>query len=338
MTISRLRRQPIRNSLLTERAVSSIFTTSQKRDRVLEADFMAVPGCRVGVFASSSGRDGLPSFSDAQTARYGSGPLGVASRAATALHFPPSSFFKKNTSDQARLTATLAGAPLDAIGNSLAASVTSPHGLGPAPAPAIREVRCSSVGAPSENGREFYVGERRDPANGRPTVSDGQFRTGNRQTLTLGRVALGGVRERIIVAVRDGYAESVGTVLKRATARDRSFPGEMQLRGERQLREIAGVGGAKGEVVLIPRLAVGLPANLAVEPYTCRVGEDSISGFLDGNGGRHVLSSVLGHEERNIGAALSIDDRRRAPQSRAANRQLRCEGRLRLSPVMRNCL
>ena len=96
-------------------------------------------------------------------------------------------------------------------------------------------------------------------------------------------------------------------------------------RPSRQLGQVVGVGVAKGELVLVPGLAARLTAGWAAQRDGRGVREDFVPGLLNEDGGLHVLRPVLGHEERNIGPVLHVDNRRRAPRSRAAYRQLRSE-------------
>ena len=134
-------------------------------------------------------------------------------------------------------------------------------------------------------------------------------------------------REIISVVVRDLHAKSVGAIRKSGAARNLSLPSQVKLRGQRQLRQVAGVGATKVQRIQVPGLAAGLTAVLASRNGR-GVGKDFVAGLLNKNVELHIPSAVLGNVKRNIAPALRVDDRRRA-RARAADRQLRRDGRQR---------
>jgi hypothetical protein len=191
--------------VLTKRALPyTIIKHLTFRNNLSEKNFMAVPSCRAAAFAPEPIAPGsrCPVPVQKQTAQSGSGPLGFASRSATASHYPPILRAEGARYGNSLGAGSRAGENFG-MGDGLTIT-TAPAGgtlprYGTVP-PRVRGghahrgqevelVRCGgrtsslAVGGPSEKGRKFHEVGYGTCENGALSVSDGPKEVLSRETL-----------------------------------------------------------------------------------------------------------------------------------------------------------
>jgi len=147
--------------------------------------------------------------------------------------------------------------------------------------------------------------------------------------------------ERIRGGLGGRDAQGVGPSGQRSS-NDISAPDELQVSLVRQQVEIRGVcvvepgrplvpGVGSGEAINIGHTDLAFPRSQGVEVnISDALGcDDLLTRLLDVDISRHRLGAILGNTERNLRSILRVDDGGRAPRPRAADCQLRCDGRQR---------